>query len=114
MGKRLETYLLDLPVPDKDDPYPDAWRPLTVSFTNNRETGKYNVCTLRIKSHTDASAFPMTVKLEMTDENVYDFTQEISAIDITIEGGWELNYLLKSFEQILEAEKVVNTMDKGG
>ena len=108
MADRLETYLLNLPVLDED-----GWIPLSINFSNNREGGKYNVCTLRIKSHTDSSAFPMTVKIETTDENIYDFQQEVSAIDITIEGGCELVNLLDAFQQILEAEKLINTVDKG-
>lgn len=107
MADRLETYLLNLPVLDED-----GWIPLSINFSNNREGGKYNVCTLRIKSHTDSSAFPMTVKIETTDENIYDFQQEVSAIDITIEGGCELVNLLDAFQQILEAEKVVKLLDR--
>ena len=109
MGKRMETYLKDLPIEEED-----VWVPLSVNFANNREGGKYNICTLRIKSHTDSSAFPMTLKIETTDENIYDFQQEVSAIDITIEGEFELNNLLEAFQQILEAEKLIDTIDKGG
>ena len=108
MGKRLETNLKNLPIEEGD-----VWVPLSVNFGNNREGGKYNICTLRIKSHTDSSAFPMTLKIETTDENIYDFQQEVSVIDIIIEGEWELKNLLQSFQQILEAEKLIDTMDKG-
>lgn len=55
----------------------------------------------------------MTVKIETTDEQIYDFQQEVSAIIITIEGEWELKNLLQSFQQILEAEKLLNAVDKG-
>jgi len=55
----------------------------------------------------------MTVKIETTDEQIYDFQQEVSAIIITIEGEWELKNLLQSFQQILEAEKLINAVDKG-
>jgi hypothetical protein len=106
--KRLGTNLLNLPVHDED-----TWIPLNINFSNNREGGKYNICDLRIKSHTDCSAFPMTVQIETTDEQVYDFQQEVSAITITIEGGCELVNLLDAFQQILEAEKLINTVDKG-
>jgi hypothetical protein len=105
----METYLKNLPIEEED-----VWVPLSVNFSNNRQTGKYNICDLRLKSHTDSSAFPMTVQIETTDENVYDFQQEVSAINITIEGECELNNLLKAFQQILEAENLINTIDKGG
>ena len=108
MSKRLETNLKNLPIEEGD-----VWVPLSVNFGNNREGGKYNICDLRIKSHTDSSAFPMTVKIETTDEQIYDFQQEVSAIIITIEGEFELNNLLLAFQQILEAEKLIDTMDKG-
>ena len=108
MRKRLETNLKNLPIEEGD-----VWVPLSVNFGNNREGGKYNICDLRIKSHTDSSAFPMTVKIETTDEQIYDFQQEVSAIIITIEGEWELKNLLQSFQQILEAEKLLNAVDKG-
>lgn len=108
MSKRLETNLKNLPIEEGD-----WWVPLSVNFANNREGGKYNICDLRIKSHTDSSAFPMTVKIETTDEQIYDFQQEVSAITITIEGEFELNNLLLAFQQILEAEKLIDTMDKG-
>jgi len=108
MSKRLETNLKNLPIEEED-----VWVPLSVNFGNNRESGKYNICDLRIKSHTNSSAFPMTVKIETTDEQIYDFQQEVSAITITIEGEWELKNLLQSFQQILEAEKLLNAVDKG-
>lgn len=108
MSKRLETNLKNLPIEEGD-----WWVPLSVNFANNREGGKYNICDLRIKSHTDSSSFPMTVKIETTDEQIYDFQQEVSAITITIEGEFELNNLLLAFQQILEAEKLIDTMDKG-
>lgn len=109
MTKPLATNLLNLPICDEDQ-----WVPLNVNFSNNREGGKYNICDLRIKTHTDCSAFPMTVKIETTDEQIYDFQQEVSAITVTIEGGCEVINLLDAFQQILEAEKLIKTVDKGG
>ena len=107
MASRIETYLKDLPVEDAS-----VWMPLVVNFADNREGGKYNVCSLRIKANTDESAFPMSICVETDDQKIHEFQQNVTAVDITIEGGCELDTLLRAFKQILEANEVISLLDR--
>lgn len=106
MTERTQTYLLNLPVEDVP-----TWVPLSVNYANNNAGGKYNIGSLRIATSVDSSAFPMTVEITNIDGQSQTF-QDIASVDIAIEGEWELTNLLRAFQQILEAEKVVSIFNK--
>lgn len=108
MHRPVDLVLKNLPVEEKEE-YADNW--LSVNFADNQEGGKYNMCALRIEVATDSCAFPMSVRVTTVDNKKYEYVEQVAAIDIDIQGGCELNCLLRAFEQILEAKKVLDILN---
>jgi hypothetical protein len=106
MSDRLPIQLSDLPVREKDE---GAF--LTVDFYDNRSNDKYNECDLVISTNPDYSAYEMQV--EVSDENNGIQTFHTNRIAIRISGGWEKINFMQSLRTILDADDVLDLIDKG-
>jgi hypothetical protein len=106
MSIKLPIQLNDLPVREEDE---GAF--LNVDFYDTRTNDKYNECDLVIRTNPDYSAYEMQV--EVSDEKNGIHTFHTNRVAIRISGGWEKINFMQSLQAIVDADDVLNIIDKG-